>query len=106
MNYEPKHKLMNTTTETQLEFDFFEPAQLTFDWENKDTYLTTTFKPDLTMTFYDGKNVIGKLDWNDGTMKFSGSVDESAQLFFDCIIKKHTQGILFDQKKNNTEWKS
>jgi hypothetical protein len=97
---------MNTTTETQSQFDFFEPAQLTFDWENKYTYLTTTFKPDLTMTFYDGKNAIGKLDWNDGIMKFSGSVDESAQLFVDCIIKKHTQGTLFDQKKNNTEWKS
>ena len=97
---------MNTTTETQLQFDFFEPTQLTFDWANKDTYATITFKPNLTMTFYDGKNVIGKLDWNDGTMKFSGSVDESAQTFFDCIIKKHTQGTLFDQKKNNTEWKS
>jgi hypothetical protein len=97
---------MNTTTETQSQFDFFEPAQLTFDWLNKDTYLTTAFKPDLTMTFYDGKNVIGKLDWNDGTMKFSGSVDESAQRFVDCIIKKHTQGTLVDQKKNNTEWKS
>jgi len=97
---------MNTTTETQLQFDFFAPAQLTFDWENKDSYLTTTFKPNLTMTFYDSKNAIGKLDWNDGTMKFSGSADESAQLFFDFIIKKHTQGTLFDQKKNNTEWKS
>jgi hypothetical protein len=50
--------------------------------------------------------VIGKLDWNDGTMKFSGSVDESAQLFFDCIIQAHTQDTLFEQKKNNTEWKS
>jgi len=97
---------MNTPIETQLEFDFMAPAQLTFDLANKDTYLTTTFKPDLAMTFYDGKDAIGKLDWNDGTMKFSGSIDESAQLFFDCIIKKHTQGTLFDQKKNNTEWKS
>lgn len=97
---------MNTPTDTQLEFDFMAPTQLTFDWANKDTYLTTTFKPDLTMTFNDGKNVIGKLDWNDGIMKFSGSADESAQLLFDCIIKKHTQGTLFEQKKNNTEWKS
>ena len=97
---------MNTPIETQSQFDFFEPAQLTFDWENKDTYLTITFKPNLTMAFYDGKNVIGKLDWNDGTMKFSGSVDESAQLFFDRIIATHAQGTLFDQKKNNTEWKS
>ena len=97
---------MNTTTDTQLEFDFMAPTQLTFDWANKDTYLTTTFKPDLTMTFYDSKDAIGKLDWNDGTMKFSGSVDESAQIFFDCIIRAHTQGTLFDQKKNNTEWKS
>lgn len=97
---------MNTPTDTQLEFDFMAPTQLTFDWAIKDTYLTTTFKPDLTITFYDGKDAIGKLDWNDGTMKFSGSVDESAQLFFDYIIRAHTQGTLFDQKKNNTEWKS
>lgn len=96
---------MNTTTETQPQFDFMNPEQLTFDL-GKEHYPLLIKKPDLIMTFHDGKNVIGKLDWNDGTMKFSGSADESAQLFFDFIIKKHTQGTLFEQKKNNTEWKS
>ena len=39
MTYEKKQKIMNTTTDTQPEFDFMAPAQLTFDWANKDTYL-------------------------------------------------------------------
>lgn len=86
---------MNTTTDTQLQFAF-----------NDEYHPLIVMKPDLSMTFNDGKNVIGKLDWNDGIMKFSGSADESAQLFFDCIIQAHTQGTLFEQKKNNTEWKS
>jgi hypothetical protein len=86
---------MNTTTETQLTLDL-----------GKEHQTLITIQPDLSMTFHDGKNAIGKLDWNDGTMKFSGSVDESAQLFFDCIIQAHTQDTLFEQKKNNTEWKS
>ena len=86
---------MNTTTESQLQFSFM-----------NGTMATLNSYQNLSMTFNDGKNVIGKLDWNDGIMKFSGSVDESAQLFFDYIIRAHTQGTLFDQKKNNTEWKS
>lgn len=94
MNCEPKQKIMNTTTETQLEFDFMAPTQLTFDWANKDTYLTTTFKPDLTMTFYDGKDAIGKLDWNDGVMKFEGNAQESAQIFFNYIIDVYNQSKL------------
>lgn len=85
---------MNTPTDTQLEFDFMAPTQLTFDWANKDTYLTTTFKPDLTMTFYDGKDAIGKLDWNDGVMKFEGNAQESAQIFFNYIIDVYNQSKL------------
>lgn len=99
---------MNTTTDTQLHFDFMNPEQLTLHLCSAPIGTMTALNScqDLSMTFNDGKNVIGKLDWNDGIMKFSGSADESAQLFFDCIIKKHTQGTLFEQKKNNTEWKS
>lgn len=85
---------MNTPTDTQLEFDFMAPTQLTFDWAIKDTYLTTTFKPDLTMTFYDGKDAIGKLDWNDGVMKFEGNAQESAQIFFNYIIDVYNQSKL------------
>lgn len=99
---------MNTTTETQLQFSFMNPEQLTLHWCSVPSGIMATLNSyqDLSMTFNDGKNVIGKLDWNDGIMKFSGSVDESAQLFFDCIIQAHTQDTLFEQKKNNTEWKS
>jgi hypothetical protein len=34
---------------------------------------------------------VGRLDWSDGKMKFEGEADESAQLFFDNIIKIYIQ---------------
>lgn len=86
---------MNTTTETQLEFEF-----------NKTPNPLVIIKPDLIMTFHMHEKIIGTLDWNGGIMKFSGSVDESAQIFFDCLIKKYSQNTLFDQKQNDAGWKS
>ena len=98
---------MNTTTEVQSTFGFTdEQTQLNFSFADKDSPVLLTLKTDLSITFYTHEKIIGKLDWNDGIMKFSGSADESAQLLFDCIIKKHTQDTLFDQQKNNTEMKS
>ena len=98
---------MNTTTEAQLTFGFTdEQTQMNFSFADKDSPVLLALKPDLSMTFYTREKIVGKLDWNDGIMKFSGSADESAKLFFDCVIKKHTQGTLFEQKKNNTEMKS
>ncbi len=30
---------------------------------------------------------IGTLDWSDGTLKFEGDADESAQVFFNIVVK-------------------
>ena len=99
---------MNATTETQLEFDFMKPAQLPLDFY-KDIWTVGTsslyIPPAYTVQFYKDKTKVGELDWNDGTMKFKGDVDESAQLFFDCVIKKHTQDSMFEWK-NDAGWKS
>jgi hypothetical protein len=86
---------MNTKTETQLEFDFMKPEQLDLNLSNIYTVKSTNhyfWKPACNVTFH-GKNqqAVGSLDWSDGTMKFTGDADESAQLFFDNIIKQYIQ---------------
>lgn len=42
-----------------------------------------TIAPGNTITFHsDDGLTIGKLDWNDGTLRFAGNADESAKVFF------------------------
>lgn len=91
---------MNTKTEHQTEFDFMESKQTTFKFNeyayplysggglklHQPTYPSIVFKNN-------DKNV-GTLDWSDGAMKFKGDADESAQLFFDGIIKIYVQSKL------------
>lgn len=93
------------TTETQLEFDFNEPDQLSLklDWKNtiflaaESSSPQLLIKPEYSVSFYRESQLIGKLDWNDGPMKFEGNAEESAQLFFDNIIERYTQNyIKFD----------
>ena len=92
---------MNTTntTETQLEFDFMKPEQLAFDFTNTSVPMMT-LKPNYNVSFHKDDIKIGELDWNDGIMKFKGDADESAQLFFDNIIKRYFQTQL-DLKKDD-----
>lgn len=88
---------MNTTTETQLVFDFAKPIQGTFNFDNN-IYFGSADGTNM-MTLYQAYNIafrnqyaeVGRLDWKDGTMKFIGNADESAQLFFDNIIKRYIQ---------------
>jgi hypothetical protein len=96
-----------STIETQLEFDFMKPNQLTlnFDQNHKFTYdasaLTSNFLVNSSLKlhnpqgysviFYKGAKRVGTLSWEDGPMKFEGDVEESAQLFFDNVIKVYTQ---------------
>lgn len=104
---------MYTTIETQLEFDFMKPAQLPLDFY-KDIWTVGTssllvnsslyIPPAYTVQFYKDKTKVGELDWNDGTMKFKGDVDESAQLFFDEVIKRYVQAEL--NLSNDNGWKS
>ena len=95
MNYEKTQKHMST--DTQFEFEFMKPEQYTFGFNKNLCYTTTESRP-LTLwnyypsiTFRDQEKIIGKLDWSDGSMKFTGEADESAQLFFDGIIKRFIQ---------------
>jgi hypothetical protein len=69
---------MNTKTETQMELNLTEPSRLTL------------VKPDYNVSFFIEDNLIGKLDWNDGVMKFYGEADESAKVFFDNVIKRYS----------------
>lgn len=88
---------MNTNTETQLEFDFVKSDQLTLDFDNNIYFGSTnslslmTITPLSTILFINEQKQVGKLDWSDGNMKFEGDYDESAQLFFDNIIKRYIQ---------------
>ena len=89
------------TTETQLEFDFMKPEQLSFTldtgphWTLANSF-TTNFTP--SVIFQRNGKQVGVLSWENGPMKFEGDVEESAQLFFEHIIKRYVQTQL--------EWKS
>lgn len=103
-----------STTETQLEFDFMQPDQVTFDFDKDQSlyFLTAsssallTLTPNYTVTFHREDKMIGKLDWNEGPMKFEGDADASAQLFFDNIIKRYFQSHLFAINPTGSGWKS
>ena len=91
---------MNTKTEHQTEFDFMESKQTTF---NLDDYVyplhsvggLKLYQPTYpSIIFRNNDKNVGTLDWSDGTMKFKGDADESAQLFFDNIIKIYVQSKL------------
>lgn len=83
--------------ETQLEFDFMKPTHLTLDFDNNiyfgrsDCHKILTIASYQNITFNSNEKIVGKLDWSDGKMKFEGEADESAQLFFDNIIKRYVQ---------------
>lgn len=99
---------MNTRTETQLEFDFMKPAQYTLNFDrNIYSYVgkpsISLYQPTHPSITFKGKNQedIGVLDWSSGVMKFTGDADESAQLFFDGIVKRYIQTTLpFDGWKS------
>lgn len=84
------------TNETQLEFEFNDKP--TFEWtnsillgENAHTAMRT-LAPSRNVTFHgkDGET-IGELNWTNGPMTFKGNADESAEKFFDCIIKRYAE---------------
>lgn len=97
-----RRKNMNTI-ETQLEFHFMKPEQLSlgFDtntWTTAKYSFSTKFTPSVIFK-KDGKQV-GVLSWENGPMTFEGDADESAQLFFDNIIKRYVQSCMkFDNSQ-------
>jgi hypothetical protein len=91
---------MNTKTETQLEFDFVKPNQLTLNFDENYKFSTDLLinqnlqlhnPKAYSVIFYKGDKTVGTLTWKDGPMRFEGDAEESAQLFFDNIIKVYTQ---------------
>jgi hypothetical protein len=102
---------MNTKTETQIEFEFMKPTQDTFNLTDyvypsysvsTDSNALKVYQPTCpSIIFRNNNKNVGKLDWSDGTMKFEGDADESAQLFFDNIVKRYIQTRLpFDGWKS------
>jgi hypothetical protein len=82
---------MNTTTETQLRFDFSEASNLPTSLlisPITGSHLIA-IKPNYNLSFHANNSMIGALDWNDGVMKFKGDADESAKVFFDNVIKRY-----------------
>ena len=96
---------MNTKTEYQTEFDFMESKQTTFNFDNyvyssysvgsPDSISLKIYQPTYpSIVFRNNDKNVGTLNWSDGTMRFEGAADESAQLFFDNIIKIYVQSKL------------
>ena len=42
------------------------------------------------VSFWDNDKEVGKLDWSSGTLKFSGSADKSAKVFFGYLTAHFT----------------
>jgi hypothetical protein len=88
---------MNTTIETQLEFNFVNAGQFKFDFDDNIYFGTPnssqliTIMPTNKILFRGVSGSVGTLDWSDGIMRFEGDVDESAQLFFDNIVTRYIQ---------------
>ncbi len=75
---------------TQTEFSFVQLeqplSQSFFTFADAAAYLY--LKPNYNITFNHEGKTVGCLDWNDGTMRFSGSADESARVFFENVIER------------------
>lgn len=48
-------------------------------------------KPVKRMIFYSEKEEVGYLDWDDGTLKFGGNMEESARVFFEYFWKNYVE---------------
>ena len=42
-------------------------------------------KPAYNMSFHNEEKIVGKLDWGDGVLKFTGDAEESAKLLFSFL---------------------
>lgn len=102
---------MNTITEKQLEFHFTKPESSTV---NLDSNIYTTTDKSIILTQHvnytnisfcnkDNK-IVGKLDWSDGIMKFTGDADESGKVFFENMIKHCIKPYI--NPNTSTGWKS
>ena len=56
--------------------------KLTIDENNE---ISINFKPSYDISFWKDEQQVGIIEWNDGMMKFSGDMEESAKTFFDFL---------------------
>ena len=61
------------------EFAFADVGKLTIASEYQHSPRNVTF-------MNEDNEVIGKLSWEDDVFKFEGEAEESAQIFFDCVL--------------------
>lgn len=70
--------------ENEIEFEILGEGDL-------DPEITFTAPPSNNITFHGTvggeETKVGELNWDDGTMKFIGDAEESAQIFFDHVIR-------------------
>lgn len=89
---------MTTQTNIALTDDFHAGKQLYFSFDPRSEQMELPFVnytvtaaniPYNTISFSNGS----KLDWSDGTLRFSGSIDDSAKVFFNEVFCKFFKSI-------------
>ena len=48
-------------------------------------FIANDLKAQCNMSFYDDGNEIGRLTWDNGTLEFTGTAEDSARTFFDFL---------------------
>lgn len=62
------------------------------------TFRAAVPPPQNSFSFTEGGDVVGKLEWKNGTFTFTGDADEAAKIFFASIIKVyHTETALLNR---------
>jgi len=49
--------------------------------------------------FFDASSFVGELDWGTGVLKFKGSADKSARIFFEEELKKLVDEYIKEKSK-------
>lgn len=70
--------------------------------EDGELEIVASYPQTCNVTFHDGEGEIGRLDWTDGEMVFSGDLTESAQVFF-SVLKSMVDAYIDQQIKGERE---
>ena len=61
--------------------------------------LSTQFQPRYEVAFHDGSRNVGRLDFNDGVLKFEGNAEESAQIFIDFLSERFASRLQEERER-------
>ena len=64
--------------------------------------LSAELKPNYNVAFHDGSRNVGRLDFNDGVLKFEGNAEESAQVFIDFLAERFASRLK-EERENERE---